>query len=286
MTQNEQITATLSTRFDKAPKTNAVFHLIDHHLELGHEDVYCLIESGRESHMLTFRDFHLAINHYSTILKLNGVSCEDNVLVLLESSKRFQQVLLAIVRLGAIAVVCDLEKKAVTATSKKEQVKIIVTDYGLRDLIEVNQLATLQQVVLTEHMDQLPPTKDVVDVTWVEASQPVVKMYHNDKPLCYQHGHVSDVADMAETYLIQTEETVLVPAFTYTHPLFYWLAWVKCAGVYIGPVGAKTVEQLKGFVALMDEDTFEHTVKADCELEVLGFDQQKLIDLLHAYGHN
>ncbi|MGM0523612.1 MAG: AMP-binding protein [Bacillota bacterium] len=282
MTQHDVTTAILSKRFDKEPKTNAVFHLIDHHLELGHEDVYCLIDSSQGSQVLTFGDFYVAINHYSAILKLNGVDQKDKVLILLEPGTLFQQVLLAVVRLGAIAVVCDLEKSTVTDVSEKEQVKIIVTNYNLRAFIDVNQLSALQQVVLTEHMNQLPQTTDTINVTWVEASQPVVKIYHKDACLCYRHGHVSYVADMAEAYLIQTEETVLVPAFTHTHPLFYWLAWVKCAGVYIGPVEAKTVEQLKGFVALIDEGTFEDAIKANCELEVLGFDQQKLVDLLYA----
>jgi acyl-CoA synthetase (AMP-forming)/AMP-acid ligase II len=283
MTQHDVTTAILSKRFDKEPKTNAVFHLIDHHLELGNEDVYCLIDS---SQVLTFGDFHVAINHYSAILKQNGVDQKDKVLILLEPGTLFQQVLLAIVRLGAIAVVCDHEKHTVTAVSEKEQVKIIVTHYKLRAFIDVNQLPALQQVLLTEHVNQLPQTTDTIDVSWVEASQPVVKIYHKDEILCYRHGHVTLLADIAETYLIQTEETILVPAFTYTHPLFYWLAWVKCAGVYLGPVEAKTVEQLKGFVALMDEDVFNHSVKADCELEVLGFDQQQLTDALNACGHD
>ncbi|WP_062321271.1 hypothetical protein [Halolactibacillus sp. JCM 19043] len=52
------------------------------------------------------------------------------------------------------------------------------------------------------------------------------------------------------------------------------------AGVYIGPIHAKTVEHLVGFVALIDEDTFGCLVKADCELEALAFDQQKLVGLL------
>ena len=283
MTQPNETTAIFSQPFDQEPKTNAVFHLIDHHLELGHESVYCLIES---SHSLTFGDFHLAINHYSAILKLNGVIQKDKVLVLLEPGTLCQQVLLAILRLGAIAIICNHESSSVTNVSEKEQVKIIVTDYSLRGLIDVNQLPALQQVLLTEHMNQLPQTKETIDVTWVAANQPAVKLYHKDRWLCYRHGHVSSIAELADIYLIQTEETILVPALIHTHPLFYWLAWVKCAGVYVGPVEAKTVEQLKGFVALMDEATFEATIKADSELEVLGFDQQKLMNALDRCGQN
>lgn len=270
----------LDHRFDDAPKTNAVFHLMDQHVELGHGFVPCLIESEPVSQSMSFGDFQAAVNNYSRIFRDNGIHKDDKVLVLLKTGKLFHQTLLAIIRLGAIAVVCDHETACVTQIAEKEQIKIIVTDYTLRRLIEVNRLTTLQQVMFTEHMNQLTQTNHALDVVWVKASQPMVIIYDGEDHLCYCHGHIECFVKLSDDYLIQTEETVLVPALTYTHPLFYWLAWIQRAGVYIGLIHAKTVEHLVGFVALIDEDTFGCLVKADCELEALAFDQQKLVGLL------
>lgn len=273
--------------FENLPKTNAVFHLIDHHIELGEGHVTALINRNNGLEELSFNMFLSVISHFSTLLKQHGVTEGDKVLVLLTSNKQSAYLLLAIIRLGAVAVLSEEKKERLTEALHVEKVKYVVTDFTSRHLIDVKKSIELQQILLLEHMNQLPKTKTNTPVTWVKATQPMLIYYSESTRQCYCHGHIRQLIALADKHLIQTEETVLVSTGSPKHPLCCWLAWVKGANSIIEPVSTSLSNKLDIWIVLIDEKGFQQVIASDSEMEALLFNQTDIVnDLLYIGSSN
>lgn len=268
-----------------APKTNAVFHLIDRHMDLGKsEDVCHLAFLKGKITQTTFQTFKSQIVQYSHVLKLNGVKEGDKVLVYIDESFLFQQALLSVIRLGAVAVIVDQPSSDIEKISETEQVKVLITNYRLRKTIDVHRMNRLEQQICVEHMNQLTHNHEVPDVTWVRPNMPMAIVYYKKRRYVYRHGHVTFIEHLADQQLIQSDETVLLPDISHVHPLFYWLSWVKGAAVFSSPVTVTSVKKLVGYVALIGEACFNQVIKADSELEALAFNKEAIYQRLYEIG--
>ncbi|GEN56775.1 hypothetical protein GCM10012290_15900 [Halolactibacillus alkaliphilus] len=268
-----------------APKTNAAFHLIDRHLDLGKGDDICHLAylKGNSIHK-TFHTFKSKVVHYSQVLMLIGVKAGDKILVYVDDSLLFQQALLAVIRLGAVAVIVDQPSSDIEEISETEQVKVLITTYRLRKTVDVSKMSGLEQQLCVEHMNQLAHERAALDVTWVSPNMPMVILYYKQERYLYQHKHITLIERLADQHLIQSDETVLLPDVAHVHPLFYWLSWIKGAAIFTSPITINSVKKLAGYVALIGQDCFNQVIKADSELEALAFNKEAIYQSLYEIG--
>ena len=143
--------------FWKTGKVNAAYETIDRHVDEGYGSKIALYYvNGNEQRTLTFQEVKEKTDHYAKVLKNKGVKKGDRVFVFLPKTPECYLSILAIIKLGAIAVPLfeAFMEDAIKDRINDCQGSVLITDRDLVQRVPQDEIPSLKTILFTEDIEQ------------------------------------------------------------------------------------------------------------------------------------
>lgn len=182
-------------RFRETGKVNIAYETIDRHVEDGYGDKVALhYVDGETRTSMTFREVKEKTDHYSRILRSNGVKKGDRVFIFLPKTPECYISILAAIKIGAIAgpLFEAFMEDAVRDRINDCRGTLLITNRDMVSRVPQNDIPSLETILYAEDIEAAPVEHGGEQVEWVDLEDGMLIHYTSGstgKPKGVLHAH-------------------------------------------------------------------------------------------------
>ena len=182
-------------RFRETGKVNIAYETIDRHVEDGYGDKVALhYVDGETRTSMTFREVKEKTDHYSRILRSNGVKKGDRVFIFLPKTPECYISILAAIKIGAIAgpLFEAFMEDAVRDRINDCRGTLLITNREMVSRVPQNDIPSLETILYAEDIEAAPVENGGEQVEWVDLEDGMLIHYTSGstgKPKGVLHAH-------------------------------------------------------------------------------------------------
>lgn len=182
-------------RFRETGKVNIAYETIDRHVEDGYGDKVALhYVDGETRTSMTFREVKEKTDHYSRILRSNGVKKGERVFIFLPKTPECYISILAAIKIGAIAgpLFEAFMEDAVRDRINDCRGTLLITNREMVSRVPQNDIPSLETILYAEDIEAAPVENGGEQVEWVDLEDGMLIHYTSGstgKPKGVLHAH-------------------------------------------------------------------------------------------------
>ncbi|WP_031546660.1 acetate--CoA ligase [Salinicoccus luteus] len=182
-------------RFRETGKVNIAYETIDRHVEDGYGDKVALhYVDGETRTSMTFREVKEKTDHYSRILRSNGVKKGERVFIFLPKTPECYISILAAIKIGAIAgpLFEAFMEDAVRDRINDCRGTLLITNRDMVSRVPQNDIPSLETILYAEDIEAAPVENGGEQVEWVDLEDGMLIHYTSGstgKPKGVLHAH-------------------------------------------------------------------------------------------------
>jgi acetyl-CoA synthetase len=182
-------------RFRETGKVNIAYETIDRHVEDGYGDKVALhYVDGETRTSMTFREVKERTDHYSRILRSNGVKKGERVFIFLPKTPECYISILAAIKIGAIAgpLFEAFMEDAVRDRINDCRGTLLITNREMVSRVPQNDIPSLETILYAEDIEAAPVENGGEQVEWVDLEDGMLIHYTSGstgKPKGVLHAH-------------------------------------------------------------------------------------------------
>ncbi|KIH70189.1 acetate--CoA ligase [Salinicoccus roseus] len=182
-------------RFRDTGKVNIAYETIDRHVEDGYGDKVALhYVDGETRTSMTFREVKEKTDHYSRILRSNGVKKGDRVFIFLPKTPECYISMLAAIKIGAIAgpLFEAFMEDAVRDRINDCRGTLLITNRDMVSRVPQNDIPSLETILYAEDIEAAPVEHGGEQVEWMDLEDGMLIHYTSGstgKPKGVLHAH-------------------------------------------------------------------------------------------------
>ncbi|WP_342387373.1 acetate--CoA ligase [Salinicoccus bachuensis] len=182
-------------RFKETGKVNIAYETIDRHVEDGYGDKIALHYVDGETRVsMTFREVKEKTDHYSRILRSNGVKKGDRVFIFLPKTPECYISILAAIKIGAIAgpLFEAFMEDAVRDRINDCRGTLLITNRDMVSRVPQDDIPSLETILYAEDIEAAPVENGGEQVEWMDLEDGMLIHYTSGstgKPKGVLHAH-------------------------------------------------------------------------------------------------